>query len=416
MKIYPRTRPIHRYIALDIHKEYVLVGGMDVHQEWTLPPRRIEMSKCSEWAKRHLCETDAVVIETTTNVWDIYDMVEPLVGHAVVAHAGGVRQIAEARVKTDKEDVKRLIRLLIADILPEVWIPPQDVRELRGLVSYRQRLVKTGAMIRNRLQSLLHRHNLLLPEGGLVDGEWWEQQEKISALEKLQIKQELSLLEQIEAHKAEVDQELGRQSLGERWGKQALHLMQLPGIGVVTAMTLLAAIGDIQRFEGADKLVGYSGLGAGVHDSGQEHIEKPITKSGRKEIRWAMVEAAWRAVRMSPYWKEQYEKYLQRMRRPNQAIVVVARKLLVAVWHVLSKEETDVRASEEDLAYKMLVLSWDLDESVRQGLTYKQFAKYALMKLGVENDITRFVRKNVPRRIASREEVLERLAELGLSC
>jgi hypothetical protein len=161
--------------------------------------------------------------------------------------------------------------------------------------------------------------------------------------------------------------------------------------------------------------VGYSGLGAGVHDSGQEHIEKRITKSGRKELRWAMVEAAWRAVRMSPYWKEQYEKFLKRMRRPNQAIVVVARKLLVAIWHVLTKEETDVRASEEDLAYKMLVLSWDLDEKVRQGLSYKQFAKYALMKLGVETDITRFVRKNVPRRLAPREEVLARMTELGLS-
>ena len=86
----------------------------------------------------------------------------------------------------------------------------------------------------------------------------------------------------------------------------------------------------------------------------------------------------------------------------------------MAVWHVLTKQETDIHASAEDLAYKMLVLSWDLDEQVRQGLTYKQFAKYALMKLGIETDITRFVRKNVPRRIAPREEVLARLEELGL--
>ena len=415
MKIYPRTRPIRRDIALDIHKEYVLAGGMGAKQEWLLTPRRIELSKLGEWAEKTLCESDAVVIETTTNVWDIYDMVQPWAGHTVVAHAGGVRQIAEARVKTDKEDVKRLIRLLIADILPEVWVPPQPVRELRGLISYRQRLVKTGAILRNRLQSLLHSHNLVLPEEGLLNQAWWNQQERISQLEKLQIRQELALLEQIEKHKTEVDRELGRQSLGERWGQEALRLLQLPGIGVVIAMTILSAIGDIHRFESADKPVGYSGLGTGVHDSGQEHIDKRITKSGRKELRWAMVEAAWRAVRMSPYWKEQYEKYLQRLRRPSQAIVVVARKLLVAVWHVLSKEETDVHASEEDLAYKMLVLSWDLDASVRQGLTYKQFAKYALMKLGVEHDITRFVRKNVPRRIASRDEVLMRLAELGLN-
>jgi len=415
MEIYPNTRAIQRYIALDIHKEYVLAGGMNTGQEWVLSPHKIEMGKFREWAKKNLCDTDAVVIETTTNVWDIYDIVQPLVGRAVVAHAGAVRQIAEARVKTDREDVKRLIRLLIAGIVPQVWVPPQHVRELRGLVSYRQGLVKTGSMIRNRLHSLLHRHNLLLPEEGLADGEWWTQQEKIPALEKLQIRQELSMLQQIETHKAEVDHELGRQSLGETWGKAAVRLMQLPGIGVVIAMTVLSAIGDIHRFESADKLVGYAGLGAGVHDSGKEHIEKRITKSGRKELRWAMVEAAWRAVRMSPYWKEQYEKFLRRMRRPNQAIVVVARKLLVAVWHVLSKDETDERATEEDLAYKMLLWSWSLSEDARQGLTHKQFAKYALMRLGVQTDLTRFVRGKVPRRIASREEVLVRMAELGLS-
>jgi transposase len=388
---------------------------MNARQEWMLPPRRIEISKFGEWTSKNLCETDAVVIETTTNVWDIYDMLAPLVGHAVVAHAGAVRQIAEARVKTDKEDVKRLIRLLIADVLPEVWVPPLPVRELRGLISYRQRLVKTGAVFRNRLQSLLHSHNLVLPEEGLVSQEWWDQQEKISRLEKLQIGQEIALLAEIEKHKAEVDQELGKQSLGETWGRDAVRLMQLPGIGVVIAMTVLSAIGNIHRFADANHLVGYSGLGAGVHDSGQEHIEKRITKSGRKELRWAMIEAAWRAVRMSPYWKEQYEKFFHRMRRESQAIVVVARKLLVAVWHVLSKDETDERASEEDLAYKMLLWSWSLSEETRQGLTYKQFAKYALMKLGVETDITRFVRRNVPRRLASREEVLARMTELGLT-
>lgn len=402
-----------RYIALDIHKEYVLAGGQNAGQEWVMPPRRVSMERFAEWAIANLRGGDAVVIETTTNVWDIYDIIAPLVGRAVVAHAGGVRQIAEARVKTDKEDVKRLIRLLIANIVPEVWVPPMEVRELRGLISYRNRLVKTSTMIRNRLQSLLHRHNLVMPKGGLTDKAWWETQ-KISALEKLQIRQELAMLEELDQHKAEVDAELGRQSLGEMWGRQAVRLLQLPGFGVVISMTVLSAIGDITRFESAKKLVGYAGLGAGVHDSGKEHIEKRITKSGRKELRWALVEAAWRAIRISPYWKEQYEKYLRRMRKPTLAIVVIARKLLVAVWQVMTKEETDIHASEEDLAYKMLVLAWDLDENERMGLTYKQFAKYALMKLGIETDITRFVRKNVPRRIAPRDEVLARITELGL--
>ena len=415
MKGTGKSREIgERYIALDIHKEYVLAGGQNAGQEWVMPPRRISMERFQEWAIANLRGGDAVVIETTTNVWDIYDIIAPLVSRVVVAHAGGVRQIAEARVKTDKEDVKRLIRLLIANIVPEVWVPPMEVRELRGMISYRNRLVKTSTMIRNRLQSLLHRHNLVVPKGGLTEKAWWEAQ-KISALEKLQIRQELAMLEEMDQHKAEVDAELGRQSLGETWGKQAVRLLQLPGFGVVLSMTVLSAIGDITRFESAKKLVGYAGLGAGVHDSGKEHIEKRITKSGRKELRWALVEAAWRAIRISPYWKEQYNKYLRHMRKPTLAIVVIARKLLIAVWQVMTKKETDIHASEEDLAYKMLVLAWDLDENERKGLTYKQFAKYALMKLGVENDITRFVRKDVPRRLAPKAEVLARMEELGLS-
>jgi hypothetical protein len=86
-----------------------------------------------------------VVIETTGSVWDIYDIVAPLVSRTLVAHARKVRQIAEARVKTDKEDIKRLITLLIADIVPEVWVPPMYVRELRSLISFRWRL--TGGQV-----------------------------------------------------------------------------------------------------------------------------------------------------------------------------------------------------------------------------------------------------------------------------
>ena len=413
MKFAKDTSGIERYIGFDIHKEYALVGGQNARQEWVMPPRRIGLERFREWAQANLRPSDAAIIETTTNVWDVYDIVAPLVSYAVVAHAGAVRQIAEARVKTDKKDIERLLKILIADVVPEVWIPPVPVRELRGMISYRNRLVKTSTMIRNRLQSLIHRHNLILPKGALTDQAWWDAQ-KLSALEQIQIRQELELLAGLDKNKAEVDAELGRQALGEQWSKQAVRLLQLSGFGVIITTTVLSAIGDIRRFEDAKKLVGYAGLGAGVHDSGKEHQQKRITKEGRKELRWAMVEAAWRAIRISPYWKEQYEKYLKRMRKPTQAIVVIARKLLVAVWHVLTNEETDEHVSEEDLAYKMLVLAWDLDEEVRMGLTYKQFAKYALMKLGVETDITRFVRKNVPRRVASKEETLARMAELGI--
>ena len=409
------TRGYERYLALDIHRDYLLVGGWNEKKDWVLTPRRVSIEKFPEWAKQNIRQGDIVVLETTTNVWAIYDIVAPLASRILVANAAEVGEIAGARVKTDKEDIKRLLKLLVGGIVPEVWVPPVPVRELRAFVSYRSRLVTTATMIRNRLQSLLHKHNLLLPEEGLLNEAWWKAQTPISSLEKMQIRQELSLLQEVEKLKEAVDEELQRQSTSTLWGKQALQIMQLPGVGFVVAMTVLAAIGDISRFENAKQLVGYAGIGAGVHDSGKTHKEKKITKKGRRELRWAMVEAAWRAVRMSPFWKAEFEKHLKRMRKPNQAIVVIARKLLIAIWHVLSKEETDLHASEEDLAYKMLLLSWSLSDEVRMGLTYKQFAKYALMKLGVETDITRFVRRNVPRRLAPREEVLARMTELGLS-
>ena len=120
MNLSPETIPIERYIAIDSHKHYVMVGGMNQQREWILRPRKVQMPRFRDWAARNLKPGDALVLETTANVWDIYDIVAPLVGKTVVANAYKVRQIAEARVKTDKADVRRLITLLIADIVPEV--------------------------------------------------------------------------------------------------------------------------------------------------------------------------------------------------------------------------------------------------------------------------------------------------------
>lgn len=212
------TRGYERYLAFDIHREYILVGGQNADQEWVLTPRRITIAKFPGWVQKNLRPGDIAILETTTNVWAVYDIVVPLVSQVLVANASAMGEIVGARVKTDKEDIKRMLRALIGGIVPEVWVPPMEVRELRAFISYRNRLVATSAMIRNRLQSLLHKHNLLLPEAGILDQDWWNVQTSISALEKMQIHQELALLEEIEKHKAAVDEELGRQFTSQRWG------------------------------------------------------------------------------------------------------------------------------------------------------------------------------------------------------
>jgi transposase len=296
------SRDSGRYIGLDVHKHYITVGGMNTEQEIVLRPRNVEMENFRKWAEQNLRETDEVVLEATTNTWDVYDTIAPLVGRVVVAHPAEVKQIANSRVKTDNQDVLRLIRLLIADIVPEVWVPPVEVRQLRAMISYRWRLVKMSTAIQNRMHSLLHRHNIQAPEGKIDTGEnreWWEKL-SLSLLEDLRLKQEIKTLRMVRENIVEVDVELGRLSTGERWGDQAVYVMQIPGVGIIVTMTILSAIGDIRRFESPKKLVGYAGLGAGVHDSGQTHRGKGITKFGRKELRWALVEAAWQGIRANP--------------------------------------------------------------------------------------------------------------------
>src|SRR5215207_4754486 len=157
-----------RYIAIDIHKHYLMIGGIDAHKRIVLQPRKVELHRWRDWAQANLLPSDAVVIEASTNAWVIYDLLSTLVGRAVVVHPAKVKLIAEARVKTDKVDVLTLAQLLRADMLPEVWVPPSHVRDLRALLSHGRRLVSLQTTAKNRLQSVLHRLNLRPPDGDRV--------------------------------------------------------------------------------------------------------------------------------------------------------------------------------------------------------------------------------------------------------
>ena len=121
------TRGYERYMTLDINREYILVGAWNEKKDWVLTPRRVSIEKFSEWAKKNIRPGDIVVLETTTNVWTIYDIVAPLASWVLVANAAEVWELAGARVKTDKEDIKRLLKLLVGGIVPEV--PPGDLRK-----------------------------------------------------------------------------------------------------------------------------------------------------------------------------------------------------------------------------------------------------------------------------------------------
>ena len=402
-----------RYIAIDIHKHYLMIGGIDAHKRVVLQPRRVELHRWSEWAQANLHPTDAVVIEATTNAWVIYDLLVTLVGHAVVVHPAKVKLIAEARVKTDKVDVLTLAQLLRADMLPEVWVPPPHVRDLRALLSHRRRLVSLQTTAKNRLQSVLHRLNLPPPDGDLFARklrEWWEALE-LSTTERLRVDQDLATLEHIIPQIEQVDGELRRLSVSEEWAEQVPYLMQLPGIGLLTAMSILGAIGDVTRFGASKQLVGYAGLGAGVHDSGKSHRDKGITKQGRRDLRFVLVEAARVAVQTHPYWKHEFARLAKRIGE-HKAVVAIARKLLIVVWHVLMSKSADRRADAEQVAFKLMVWSWKLTNEQRGGLSSRQFIRAHLLRLGLGEDLTHITRGGTKRPLATIEEVLALRPEL----
>jgi transposase len=402
-----------RYIAIDIHKHYLMIGGIDAHKRIVLPPRKVELHRWPDWAQANLHPTDAVVLEATTNAWAIYDQVVTLVGRVVVAHPAKVKLIAEARVKTDKVDVLTLAQLLRADMLPEVWVPPLHVRDLRALLSHRRRLVSLQTTAKNRLQSVLHRLNLRAPPGDAFAQKqraWWAELD-LSPTERLRVDQDVATLDHIGPQIAAVDAELRRLSTSELWADQVPYLVQLPGIALLSAMTILSAVGDITRFPSAKQLVGYAGLGAGVHDSGKTHRDKGITKQGRRELRYVLIEAARAAVQSHPYWKRAFAQLEKRIGEAK-ALVAIARKLLIVVWHVLMAKSADRRADAEQVAFKLMVWAWKLSDEQRGGLSSRQFIRAHLIRLGLGAELTHITRGGTRRPLATIEEVLALRPEL----
>jgi transposase len=368
----------------------------------------VEHADLEGWLKKNLRASDHVVIESTTNAWHVYDLLEPLVERVVVANPAKVKQIAQARVKTDIRDTLILARLLAANLVPYVWVPPVHVREMRQLLSQRRQLVETHTQIVNRMHSVAHRHHLKHERGKRFNEKntVWQKDKRLSKVEQFQLELEMENRGYIEKQISRIGREVAKMSHQKPWAESMTYMMQLPGFGVITAMTVLAAIGDVQRFETAKKLASYSGLTGGVDQSGTHLVQKGITKEGRKELRWALVEVAQRAVKSDPRWTRKFQELQKRMHR-NQAVVAIARQLLELVWYVLTRRQAYRHFSQERIAYKYLTWAWQMDETARDGLTRQQFARYYMMRLGIGHDLTRIaLDPKHPRRISSEAELL----------
>jgi len=155
----------------------------------------------------------------------------------------------------------------------------------------------------------------------------------------------------------------------------------------VTAVTVWAAIGDIQRFADPQHLVGYPGLGARVHNSGLSTRTGRITKAGRRDLRVVLIEAAQVAANNHPHWQAELARLEPRLGR-NKAIVAIARKLLVAVWYILAQHKTDRFAEPEQIAQKLLKFAYQLGKENRPGQSAAQFVRQRLEALQLGSELT----------------------------
>jgi transposase len=223
------------------------------------------------------------------------------VQRVVVANAAKIALMVKTRVKTDQKDVMVLARLLAAGLMPSVWVPPVNVRELRALTAHRRRVVGTRTSLKNRLQSVLHRHHLVLPNGdpfSAIHRSWWDTL-PVSPTERLHLKHDLATVAQLDTQVVEIEDELRRLSCVAPWAEAVTYLMQLPGIALITAMTVLSAIGD-PALRARQRIGRLQRLGASVHDSGQTHRTAHHQARPRGTCT-VLVEAAWRTVECSAH-------------------------------------------------------------------------------------------------------------------
>jgi transposase len=275
---------------------------------------------------------------------------------------------------------------LAKGLLVGIWVPPQEVRELRGLVAQRQKMTRLSTQAKNRLHAVIQRHHLKPPEGNpfaKTNNGWWESL-SLGRLEKMNLQSDLETLQFAEKQEVRLQEEMtGIAAEDEEIGR----LLHIAGFGVITAVTVYAAIGDIGRFVEPKKLVGYAGLGARVHDSGLTTRTGKITKAGRRDLRVSLVEAAHVAANNHPHWKAELARLEPRLGY-NKAIVAIARKLLITVWHVLARKVADRFAEPEKVSKKMLHFAYEVGKENRAGKSAAQFTRERMDTLGMGQDLT----------------------------
>jgi transposase len=236
------------------------------------------------------------------------------------------------RAKTDRADARHLRELLMIGRLPESWIPPEHLLDLRARVRLRHTLVDQRGEWQQRIQAVLYHHGF--PQrNGLLSGEnrAWLEALALPPSAREQVSIALQIIDSLDAQSAPITREL---RLYARRQPGCRALMRHYGIGELTAVTIPAELGDTRRFSSSRHAVRYAGLDITVHQSDQRRAPGQLSRQGPPALRWALFEAAQAARRPGSPDRAYYDQAAERL-GGNRACLALARKLLKRSFHTL---------------------------------------------------------------------------------
>lgn len=244
--------------------------------------------------------------------------------------------------KRDPVDSRKIARTLRAGQLKSIWIPPLTIIQDRQLIRTRKLLVKDRVRTKNRIKAFLQLHGIEYPEQFNKMQTHWSKA-FIKWLESIQLEEPsgtqalqsmVRLLRYTREELVILSQKIKALSEDERYRDAYSRLIVIPGIGRLTAMTILTEIGDIRRFRNVDTFRSYIGLIPKSHSSGEKDYKGRITNRKSVNLRPLLVEAAWSAIRADPTYLFIYNQYKNRM-DANKAIVRTTRKLVNHIYFTL---------------------------------------------------------------------------------
>ncbi|MER5757096.1 IS110 family transposase [Streptomyces sp. NPDC002088] len=321
----------HQYVGIDLHRRRSVIVRQTADGTQLSAVRIANDPVALGLQIEQAGSSPDVVVEATYGWYWAIDVLQAAGAEVHLAHPLGVKGFAYRRVKNDIKDASDLADLLRMGRLPESWIAPPDLRELRELVRYQAKLVALRSGLKAQVHAVLAKAGVLIAVSDLfgTDGRRQLGQTTLSGAYAQRVASLLKLIDNLDAEEAVFNIRIAERLRGHT-GCGAIRC--LPGIGPVLAAVLVAEIGDVHRFPSADRLCSWAGLTPRHYEYDTVVRRGHVTKQGSKLVRWAVVEAIQRGT--TPKIAEDRAR-IEARRGRNIAKVAAARKLLTLVYYGL---------------------------------------------------------------------------------